>query len=367
MRIQMLSLISRKWFALFPLALVLIIAACSSGGGDDSSDQAADQDGGEEQATAVAADEPDGETDGEVKADNDRADDAVAAPALADDSDYARRLRAIVEDIERRLDEAADEFQDEAFAALADIDLDDEDALNQVLIDALATIGPSLLQIIDDGLDDVDGLDPPDRFEEDHDRFVGTIRQLFELQSDIFERAQEDGFSADQQLEDLTTRIDELENDLRDSISPEYFNIIAPFFDDFDDETESLADLGGDDGVTLTQGDASISAGGDIPDNYPDELTPPNATLESAFAATEGGVESIVAFWTSTSDADDLLDFFADAFQKLGIEGEEDRVSAGDFNALSISDGDGNPLAGVLISPSASGGTYDVIVTLIGS
>ena len=139
---------------------------------------------------------------------------------------------------------------------------------------------------------------------------------------------------------------------------------IAPFFDE---DTETLAEIGGDDGVSINQGDTSITAGGNLPDSYPDELIPPNGSLESALSGTENGVESIVAFWTSTTDPGDLLDFFQDAFDELGIEGEQDRLEAGDFNALSISDPDGEPLAGVLVSPSADSESYDVIVTIIGS
>ncbi len=362
----MWQLFSRKGFALFPIALVLIIAACSSGGDDDASDQSSIQDQAANQTSAVAAESAGDEEDAPAtsQAGGDDEDDRGAAPALADDSDYARALRALVDDIELKLDAATEDFQDEAFDLLADVDLDDENALNQVLLEALDTFGPRVIEIIEGSLDDLADLDPPDRFQDDHDRFVATVRDLFQLQSGLFDRVRDGDLSVDQELDDLTARIEALKADLRDSISPEFFNIIAPFFDE---DTETLAEIGGDDGVSINQGDTSITAGGNLPDSYPDELIPPNGSLESALSGTENGVESIVAFWTSTTDPGDLLDFFQDAFDELGIEGEQDRLEAGDFNALSISDPDGEPLAGVLVSPSADSESYDVIVTIIGS
>ncbi len=110
----------------------------------------------------------------------------------------------------------------------------------------------------------------------------------------------------------------------------------------------TLAACGGDDEDEGDGGAAAPAAGaataqpapaavdrGDLPDAFPSDLIYPGAALESWIAVDD---HRTLAMFASADSAEDILDFYADAFAALGLGDDGDRESAGGVSTYSVGD-----------------------------
>ncbi|HJN91351.1 MAG TPA: hypothetical protein QGF05_01340 [Dehalococcoidia bacterium] len=312
----------RRHLAFLPIALVLIITAC---GGDD---------------------------------------DDAAAPVAANSGNYEADLTAIIIDVENRLDAETDGIPEEIEQRGADEDADSEEAIVNIFKDVLRDVFPRTFGIIEDGIDRLEDLNPTSQFAADHDRFVQGVKDLLDVQRDILRNV--DDIESVDDFEGFGDRGEAVEAELEASLSPAFLALVAAFFEDDDDENSdsapgvSSAPIPDDDGTTLSDGTNTLSTGDDLPDAYPQSLIPPQSTLTSSLATDGPDGANILTFWNSTASAKNLLDFFEDGFEDVGIRGETNRFLLDDAGSLEFVDGDGETLAGVLIT-----GGEDDSVTLI--
>ncbi len=347
---------------LVPLALALLLSACS-GGDDDSSGGDGDQASQAVAAEAQSADQSEGQADADEPASEDDEEEGQDAPAPS--GDYERDLTNIVDEVEQRLDDAADEFQRAFLGNLDGVDLDDEAALNEALAGALGDFVPRIVSIVDGTLAELARLDPPDRFEDDHNRFIAGLRGITRLQQEGLDAALEADFDFETGFDDLNAASDALEAELERELSAEFNALVASFFADDDDEDDSsLADLVGDENVTLRQGDSSITVGGQLPDDFPEALILPGATLDSTLASEEDGVRMAITFWETEQEPSEVLDFYEEALVEAGYAGEQDRIDLPGFNSLSVPGVDGEPIVSIIAT--GENGTTTVILSLVG-
>lgn len=351
---------SLQHFLLVPLALALLLAACS-GGDDDSSGGDGDQASQAVAAEAQSDDQSEGQAEADDPASEDDEEEGRDAPAPR--GDYERALINIVDDVERRLDEAGDEFQRAFFGSLDGLDLEDEEALNEALAGALGDFVPRIVSIVDGGLAELERLDPPNRFEADHDRFIAGLREITRLQQEGFDAALEEGFDFETGFDDLNAASDALEAELERELSAEFNALVASFFADDDDDDSSLADLVGDENVTLRQGDSSITVGGELPDDFPEALILPGATLDSTLASEVDGVRTAITFWETEQEPSEVLDFYAKALVEAGYQGEQERIDIPGFNSITVLGADGEPVVSIIAT--GENGTTTVILSLV--
>ena len=290
---------------------------------------------------------------------------AVASPP-APSGDYERALTNIVDDVERRLDDAGNEFVLAFVLRLDGVDLDDEGALNDSLADAFGDFVPGVISIVDVGLEALEELDPPNRFEEDHNRFIAGLREITRLQLEGFDRALEEGFDFETGFDALEAAADALEAELERELSAEFNALVASLFADEDDEDDlSLADLLGEENVTLRQDDSTITLGGELPDDFPEALILPGATLDSRLASEVDGVQTTITFWETEQEPADVLDFYKEALVEAGYAGEQERIDVPGFSSINVLGADGEPI--VRIIATGESGTTTVIVSLVDS
>ena len=348
---------SLQHLLLVPLALALLLAACS-GGDDDSSGGDGDQASQAVAAEAQSDDQADDQADADDPASEDDEEEGQDAPAPS--GDYERALTDIVDEIERRLDEATADFQRAFLGNLDGVDLEDEAAVNEALRESLLGFLPRIEEIIDTGVDAFGDLDPPTRFEDDHDRFVAGVEAIVELQREGLELARDEGFDLEEGFDELNAASNELEAEL----SPEFLALVASFFaDDDDDDDPSLADLVGDENITLRQGDSSITVGGELPDGFPDALILPEATLDSTLGAEVDGVRTAITFWETEQEPSDVLDFYEEALVEAGYAAEQERIDLPGFNSITVLGADGEPVVSIIAT--AENGTTTVILSLV--
>lgn len=93
-----------------------------------------------------------------------------------------------------------------------------------------------------------------------------------------------------------------------------------------------------DDVVTIETDEGTISIGGeDLPDGFPTALVYPGAGLETSFAV---GDDRFVVIFRTTDDVDDVLDFYEDAFDDVGLGDDGERFSTDEFGSYSVGDED---------------------------
>lgn len=339
---------------------MLLLVACGGGDDGDAADaedqsvpsETQDQDRpadsvGEEQSGAADPSAPDDQA----------AEEDVSVPD--DLAGYEAELRAIVEGVEAELDEAGEDFQSAFFAALGDVDLSDEEAVGEALAEVFREFLPTVLAIAEGGIDRLEALDPPARYEDDHAAFVRAVREIADLQDEATALL-DDPVGADEALDELDRRQTEIEERLRAEVSPEFAALIEPFFSEDDDETgfgfgdDEPADAGGDSAFTF----------GDLPESFPQALVPPDASLIFADSQAVGGQTETIGSWTSRADPDGLLDFYEAAFADLGFDGEVSRLTFGDFQSVELISPDGEVVAAVVISPGGAAGEVNVLVTV---
>ena len=353
--------VSLQHLLLVPLAFALLLAACG-GGDDDSSEDSRDQASQAIAAEAASDDQSDGQAEARVQASDDERGEGRDTPAPS--GDYERALTSIVDEVERQLDDALDEFGRAFLGSLDGVDLEDEEAMTEALAGALGDFVPRIQSIVDGGLAELERLDPPDRFEDDHNRFIAGLRELTQLQQEGFDAALEEGFDFETGFDDLNAASDALEAELERELSPEFNALVASFFADEDEDDSSLADLVGDENVTLRQGDSSITVGGQLPDDFPEALILPGATLDSTLASEEGGVRMAITFWETEQEPSEVLDFYEEALVEAGYAGEQDRIDLPGFNSLNVLSADGDPIVSIIAT--GENGTTTVIVSLVG-
>ena len=342
---------SLQHFLIVPIALALLLAACG-GGDDDSSGGDGDQVSQAGAAEAESDDQSDGQADDGDQASGDDADEGQDAPAPT--GDYERDLTNIVGDIEQRLDEATADFQRAFLGNLDGVDLEDEAAVNEALRESLLGFLPRIEEIIDAGVSAFGDLDPPGRFEDDHDRFVAGVEAIVELQREGLELARDDGFDLEEGFDELNAASDALEAELEAELSPEFLALVASFFADDDDEDDSsLADLVGDENVTLRQGDSTITVGGELPDGFPEALILPGATLDSTLGSEVDGVRTAITFWETEQEPSEVLDFYEEALVEAGYAAEQERIDIPGFNSINVLGADGEPIVSIIATGEA--------------
>ena len=271
----------------------------------------------------------------------------------------------------RRLLEAAVEFPLLFLPSLVGLDPDDEEAVNEVFAGAAEDFVARVVSIVENGLVEVEGLDPPDRFEEDHNRFIAGLREIWRLRLEGLDAAIDAALEADS---DFETGLDELhaeavalEAALTRELSPEFRALVGSFLGDADVEAPpSLADLIGDENITVTQGDVSISVSEQLPDDFPEALIPPAATFWGTVSWEKDGLrEAVVTLaWQTEQEPSEVLDFYEEALVEAGYVGEqEERTDIPGFNLLNVLDADGEPIAVVLVA--AANGTTIVTLSLV--
>ena len=244
------------------------------------------------------------------------------------------------------------------------MDLEDEAAVNEALRESLLGFLPRIEEIIDTGVSAFGDLDPPGRFEDDHDRFVAGVKAIVELQREGLELARDDGFDLEEGFDELNAASDALEAELEAELSPEFLALVASFFADDDDEDDSsLADLAGDENVTLRQGDSTITVGGELPDGFPEALILPGATLDSTLGSEVDGVRTAITFWETEQEPSEVLDFYEEALIEAGYAGEQERIDIPGFNSINVLGADGEPIVSIIAT--AENGTTTVIVSLV--
>ena len=348
---------------LVPLAIALIAAAC--GGGSDS---------------------------------NDNDDDARPAPNAAAQAaiggSYEAQLTAIDEDIDQQFEVLSVEFDsiiDDALGGLDNITNEDElqDALEEGFGDIFAAtldFVPQAIDIIEIGVERIEALDTPERFVDDEQAFLNAIEKRVDLLRDIENIANDedvDAFIASGQ----STAQDDIDEELRNSVSDEFRVLIAAFLDD-DDDGDSTTITQDDDGdLTITDEDGSVSIDsdegsltvtdedgstttitsgldGNLPDDVPNELRYPNAIGASAITAQIDETLQIVLSFSTNDDPNDVLDFYDAALADLGIRGERQRGEIGGLFSLAIGDAQQDG-AGVIVAENAGqGASHNVSVVL---
>ena len=221
------------------------------------------------------------------------------------------------------------------------------------------------MSIVDGGLADLERLGPPDRFEDDHNRFIAGLREITRLQQEGFDAALESDFDFETGFDDLNAASDALEAELEGELSAEFQALVASFFADDDDEDDpSLADLVGDENVTLRQGDSSITVGGQLPDDFPEALILPGATLDTTLGSEVDGVRMAITFWETEQEPSEVLDFYEEALVEAGYAAEQERIDLPSFSSLTVLGADGEPIVSIIATEE--NGTTTVILSLLG-
>ena len=346
---------------LLPLAIALIAAAC--GGGSDNNNSA----GSDDQARSSGS----------------------TAPSTAIGGSYGEQLTAIDEDIDQEFDALSNEFDEVVDDALADLEgVTDAGELQTLLEESFAKVFnatqdfvPRANDIIENGIERIEALDTPEEFEDDEQAFLDAIDQRLDLLNDLAEIADDEDVEAFLALGQSTTA-DDIDDTLRAAVSDDFRLLIAAFLDDDDDDdddgddgnTTSITqdddgdftitsddgtlDIDSDEGrLTVTDDDGtttSITSGtnGNLPDDVPDQLRYPNAVGASAITAQIDDALQIVLSFSTNDDPEDVLDFYEDALNAVGIRGDVQRGEIGGLFSLAIGDAQQDG-AGVIVAENA--------------
>lgn len=120
--------------------------------------------------------------------------------------------------------------------------------------------------------------------------------------------------------------------------------------DNADAPAPAAAAVEADDAVTIETDEGMISIGGeDLPDGFPAALVYPGAGLETSFAV---GDDRFVVIFRTTDDVDDVLDFYEDAFDDVGLGDDGERFSTDEFGSYSV--GDDETGSGALFEANAA-------------
>ena len=101
--------------------------------------------------------------------------------------------------------------------------------------------------------------------------------------------------------------------------------------------------------VETDESDSIVSGGGTLPEGFPSELIYPPGNVVESFSI--GDNRSVVIFSTP-DDVDDVLDFYEDAFEAVGLGGDGERFAFDDFGNYDV--GDGETGSGVLFEAGAA-------------
>ena len=340
-----------------PLLLIsaLVAAACGGGGDDGSSDDLV--------ANSAAAQTNDIQsTDDE---DESQAPAGSSATAQGDaEGAYENDVKRIADRVQADLDQLGLEFLRIFLLELDGIDTEDDQAVAEVLAEVLLTFANDVTTLVADGLDELEALALPDRYADDHRLFVNSVRAIATLQADAFETIAREGFDLETGFDAINAETDALEAELEATLSPDFLALVAAFFADANlNDLTPTGVLDDDDSVMLTEGDRTVSIGGDLVDGFPPILVPADSTLEtSASERTEVGT-LYFAVWQSNQEPMELLDFFEIAFEALGVDEQPERIELGGLYTLEYGGGDPDTTAAtVFIAANEEVGGYSVVM-----
>ncbi len=351
------SLLKRtRLIPLLLLLVALIAAACGDGSENGlSNDTAAD----------IAATDPVQTNNADDR--NDPEDAASPTSTTRGDAkgSYANQAKRIVDSLQENLDEVGLEFLRLFLLQLYGVDTEDEQEVAETLTEVLLTFADDVTGLISKGLEELDALTLPDRFVKDHRLFVSSVRGLASVQTEAFEKIASEGFDLQASFEARNAETDALEAKLQAALTPEFLVLVDAFFSDANLSNLTLLDiLGEDDSVTLTQDEGvDVSIGGNLVNGFPPNLAPPDSTLEtSASERTDSGTLYFAA-WQSNHDPMDLLNFFENIFEALGIDEEPEQTELDGLYTLQYGDSDPErSLATVFIAANEEIGGYSVVM-----
>ena len=135
--------------------------------------------------------------------------------------------------------------------------------------------------------------------------------------------------------------------------------------DDDDQQAQAAADApvaaqaqeNDDDAANANEAVANAIAGieGLAEELFPDALIYPESAFESAFAVGEN--RAIVLLNTPDS-VEDILDFYEDTFEAVGLGDDGERAEAGDLGSYSV--GDDETGSGVIVEGGSAGKTAEI-------
>lgn len=358
------SITERLEAAISPEFRALIAPFFGESGGTEDTVLPEDAESG---SAAPPAREPENrDADDAVGGNPPEADEEPREDVGADDdlTAYEAELYTIVAEVEASLDAASAEFEEDVLAAVAGVDPQDEQAVFEALVDVVNDFLPTVFALINDGVNRLEALDPPPAYAEEHALFLDAVRALADVPLDSLSDAEDIG-ALQALIADLAIQQDQIEASLRSGISPEFFALIEPFFDD-DSSSSSGEGASDDSGVAdIESGETSFEILSDLPEGFPDALVPAGGELESASELESDGEVFTQATFVVTGDADALLDAYQAAFDDLGLTGARSRFAAADFYTLDASGTGAIRHGTVLISPATVEGEWSVTVSLM--
>ena len=200
--------------SLILIAIALIAAACGGGSDDSTAD---------DNQTDVA-----GQT-------ADPSPNVNFAPGS-----YQAQLQSIVDTADADIIAASETFKTTTATAFADTDVDTEAAatdqslaaLNHaydVLLVEAAKLVPIVIPIMEQAITEIEALDIPEQFADDHAHFLEAMHEQLDVQRNLGIAAANGDIERFFTLGPLT---DEIESDLFNNLSPEFRPIVAAFLDD---------------------------------------------------------------------------------------------------------------------------------------
>lgn len=116
----------------------------------------------------------------------------------------------------------------------------------------------------------------------------------------------------------------------------------APAATAVEDDTDTVR-------LATDEGDLAIGGAESLPEGFPQALVYPGGIVETSFSV--GDDRTLVVF--STLDGvDDVLDFYEDAFEAVGLGDDGERIAAGGFGSYSV--GDDETGSGVIFEADAA-------------
>ncbi|HEY8172659.1 MAG TPA: hypothetical protein VIH21_06200 [Dehalococcoidia bacterium] len=108
---------------------------------------------------------------------------------------------------------------------------------------------------------------------------------------------------------------------------------------------------GGNKKTVNVPGGGKVSVSDKLPDSFPDDLPVPNgADVQGSYSGEQGGIEGVIATWSSDDSVDDVKSFYED---ELGGDGPWVSDSKGDLGGsafFTAKNKDGSKLAYILVS-----------------
>ena len=110
--------------------------------------------------------------------------------------------------------------------------------------------------------------------------------------------------------------------------------------------------------VNTDEGELTVGGEGAVPEGFPERLLYPGGAIVSSITVDE---DRTVLIFSTPDSIDDILDYYEDAFDAVGLGDDGQRVAADDFGSYAVGDGDNG--SGVLIQAGGAD-NGDNLVTL---